>query len=60
MDYYFLHILNDEKVVNSFISMMEKCFPDKSKYLIIAKDGKPQRVKASEKIKGNNTVGEAC
>ena len=49
MDYYFLHILNDEKVVNSFISMMEKCFPDKSKYLIIAKDGKPQRVKASEK-----------
>lgn len=44
METFFLHILLDEKVVNSFISMMEEVFPNESTYLIIAKDGKPQRV----------------
>ena len=44
MERFFLHILLDEKVVNSFISLMEEAFPDESTYLIIAKDGNPKRV----------------
>ena len=44
MNRFFLHVLIDEKVVNSFISMMEEAFPNESTYLVIAKDGKPKRV----------------
>lgn len=50
MDTFFLHVLLDEKVVNSFISMMEDAFPNESTYLIIAKDGDPKRVKHGENI----------
>lgn len=50
MERFFLHILMDEKVVNSFISMMEETYPDKSTYLIIAYEGKPKRVLPSEKV----------
>lgn len=50
MESIFLHILLDEKVVNSFIYMMEECFPNQSTYLIIAKDGLLKRVKEREDI----------
>lgn len=50
MESFFLHILLDEKVVNSFISMMEKTFPNENTYLIIAKDGKPKRVNPGKKV----------
>ena len=50
MERFFLHILLDEKVVNSFISLMEEAFPDESTYLIIAKDGNPKRVTNRESV----------
>ena len=50
MERFFLHILLDEKVVNSFISMMEETFPDESTYLILAKEGKPKRVSLRENV----------
>ena len=50
MERFFLHILLDEKVVNSFISMMEETFPDESTYLILAKEGKPKRVTLRENV----------
>lgn len=50
MESLFLHILLDEKVVNSFIDMMEECFPRQSTYLIIAKDGFLKRVKERKDI----------
>lgn len=50
METFFLHILQDEKVVNSFISMMEETFPDENTYLIFAKNGTPNRVKMSDKV----------
>lgn len=51
MDSFFLHILFDEKVVNSFISMMEKCFPNDNTFLIITRGGSLKRVKP-----GNNII----
>lgn len=50
MNRFFLHVLLDEKVVNSFINLMEEAFPDESTYLIIAKNGTPQRVSLRENI----------
>ena len=50
MGHFFLHILKDEKVVNTFISMMEECFPNENLYLIIAKDGRPRRVSITENV----------
>ena len=50
METFFLHVLLDEKVVNSFMSMMEEAFPNESTYLIIAKDGKPKRVKSHNNV----------
>lgn len=50
METFFLHILLDEKVVNSFISMMEEALPDESTYLVIAHEGIPQRVSLGEKV----------
>ncbi len=50
MERFFLHILLDEKVVNSFISLMEEAFPNESTYLIIAKNGQPKRVSLGNKI----------
>lgn len=50
MNHFFLHILLDEKVVNTFISMMEKCFPGENTYLIIAKSGTPRRVTVAENV----------
>lgn len=44
METFFLHILRDEKVVNSFISLMEETFPNESTYLIIQRKGYPKRV----------------
>ena len=46
----FLHIFMDEKVVNSFISMMEITFPNESTYLVIAKGGIPKRVTYKENV----------
>lgn len=51
MEHFFLHILRDEKVVDSFISMMEESFPNESTYLIIERKGKPHRV-----THRNNTI----
>lgn len=50
MEHFFLHVLFDEKVVNSFISMMETAFPNESTYLIIRRKGKPNRVESGENI----------
>lgn len=50
MDSFFLHILLDEKVVNTFISMMEECFPNENTYLIISKGGKLNRVAENENV----------
>ncbi|MBQ6437492.1 MAG: TDP-N-acetylfucosamine:lipid II N-acetylfucosaminyltransferase [Bacteroidales bacterium] len=50
MEHFFLHVLLDEKVVDSFITMMEEAFPNESTYLIIAKDGAPKRVKQKESV----------
>lgn len=50
MEHFFLHILQDEKVVNSFVSMMEDAFPGENTYLIIAKDGIPKRVSNCENV----------
>lgn len=50
MGRFFLHIFNDEKVVNSFISMMEACFSNENTYLIIAKDGNPKRVNPRDDV----------
>lgn len=50
MDRFFLHIFYDQKVVNTFISMMEEVFPNESSYLIIAKEGKPKLVTSGKNI----------
>lgn len=50
MERFFLHVFLDEKVVNSFITMMEEVFPNESTYLIIAKDGAPKRVTYKENV----------
>lgn len=50
MEHFFLHVLFDEKVVNSFISMMETAFPNESTYLIIRRKGKPNRVESGKNI----------
>ncbi len=50
MERCFLHVFLDEKVVNSFISMMEVVYPNESTYLIIAKGGLPSRVKLGDNI----------
>lgn len=47
---FFLHVLLDEKVVNTFISMMETSFPNENTYLIIAENGVPKRVKPRENV----------
>ena len=47
---FFLHVLLDEKVVNSFISMMEEVFPNENTYLIIAKNGTPKRVNSRDGV----------
>lgn len=41
-----LHILQDEKVVDSFISMMEEKYPSDSHYLVIMKGDQPKTVKS--------------
>lgn len=50
MKHFFLHVLLDEKVVNSYINLMEEAFPNESTYLIVAKNGAPQRVNLKENI----------
>ena len=45
-----LHIMRDEKVVNSFISMMEKIYPDCNAYLVVLSSDKPKLVKTAENI----------
>lgn len=50
METLFLHILLDEKVVNSFISLMETVFPNENTFLVIAKNGTPKRVTYKEHV----------
>lgn len=45
-----LHILEDEKVTNSFIDMMETVFPNESKYLILLEGSKPTKVSQRENV----------
>lgn len=45
-----LHILEDEKVVNSFIQMMESVYPRENSYLIVCNGDTPQRVTLNENI----------
>lgn len=49
MDNKILHVLTDGKVVNSFISLMEEVYPDKSHYLVIC-NGSPKLVSSGNNV----------
>lgn len=46
----FLHVLSDEKVVNSFISMMEEVFPGENTFLVVMRGESLKHVLPSENV----------
>lgn len=45
-----LHIMRDEKVIDSFISMMEKEYPGRSLYLVVCTSDKSKLVKTKQDV----------
>ena len=48
--YRLLHILPDEKVVDTFVSMMEEVYPGESLYAIYGKGLSPSRVRSTQNV----------
>lgn len=45
-----LHVMSDEKVIDSFISLMESVYPDNSVYLVVITTDEPQLVKSRKNV----------
>lgn len=45
-----LHIMSDEKVIDSFISMMETVFPGRNLYLVVCVSNKPRLVRTKQNV----------
>lgn len=50
MSYRLLHIMPDEKVIDTFVSLMEEVYPGESLFAVYGKSPEPQRVQPSPNV----------